>query len=312
MTARRAVEIPATLAAVAQRGDDWAAWVGGLPALAARLLEEWELRHDGDATHGFTALVLPVTTRDRRRAALKIAFPDEETEHEALALQHWHGRGAVRLIRANPRLRALLLEQLLPVDLMDQWDVRACEIVGGLYRRLHVEAPPQLRPLSRYAAALAERLAALPRGVPLPPRLVDQARSLAIAFAEDDGCDGRLIHGDLHYGNVLAAVAGTPGEETGEWKAIDPKPLSGDPHYEVAPLLVNRYDELAGRVRDGVRERFFAAVDAGELDEQRARGWVVVRAMDLAAQRLAEPGPRATSDHDWLTRCVAIAKAVQD
>ena len=84
-----------------------------------------------------------------------------------------------------------------------------------------------------------------------------------------------VVHGDLHYANVMA-------DDAGEWLAIDPKPMAGDPHYEPAPMLWNRMDELAGpgavgSVRDGLRRRFHALVDAGGLDEDRARDWVVVR-----------------------------------
>ena len=35
------------------------------------------------------------------------------------------------------------------------------------------------------------------------------------------------------------------------WLAIDPKPMSGDPHYELAPMLWNRFEELDGDVRNG-------------------------------------------------------------
>ncbi|WP_300677176.1 aminoglycoside phosphotransferase family protein [Nocardioides sp.] len=318
MSGAESIEIPAGLAAaVEQRGPEWERWLTGLPALAARFLADWELRVEGPSLHGYTALVLPVVGRGGRdRGMLKLAFPDEETEHEALALQHWAGRGAATLIRANPRHRVMLLERLGPADLGEEWDVRACEVVGELYGALHRPAPAQLRPLSAYVAALADRLAALPRGVPVPPRLVDQARSLARSFAADEATDGTLIHGDLHYGNVLAAPA-RAGDTTGlGWRVIDPKPLSGDPHYELAPLLTNRFDELAGRVREGLRDRFFATLDAAGLDEQRAKDWVVVRMLDLACQRIEEPagasGPGRISDHDWFTRCVAIAKAVQD
>lgn len=300
------IVVPETLQRYAERGPDWAAWLDRLPRLVRELLEDWALTPDGPATHGHTALVLPVRTTGGRPAVLKVGWPHPEAEHEALALQHWHGRGAVLLLKADPHRWALLLERLHPEDLTEQWDVQACELIGGLARRLHVPAPPQLRLLSAYAAQVAERLAALPHGAPLPPRFVDQARSLAIAFAADAGTDGTLVHTDLHYGNVLSG-------DREEWLAIDPKPLSGDPHYEVAPLLWNRFGELAGRVRGGVRDRFFAAVDAAGLEEERARDWVVVRMLDLARQRLEDPPGtiRRTSTGDLLTMCVTIAKAVQ-
>ncbi|MGA8847742.1 MAG: aminoglycoside phosphotransferase family protein, partial [Nocardioides sp.] len=115
---------------------------------------------------------------------------------------------------------------------------------------------------------------------------------------------------DLHYANVLySSRADAP-----RWLAIDPKPVSGDPHYEVAPLLWNRWDELAGDVRGGVRRRFHASIDAAGLDEGRARVWVVVRMLHLALWELEEHpvGGASAPDGDHLTRCLTLAKAVQE
>ncbi|MEP9361406.1 aminoglycoside phosphotransferase family protein [Nocardioides sp. CN2-186] len=245
------------------------------------LLEEWQLTPDGEPTG-----VVPVRTAGRRPAVLKLGA----AEHEHLALQHWHGNGAVELLRADPRRSVLLLERLHPEDLTDHWDVEACEIVGSLYARLHVPAVPQLPRLSQEVLRWTEHLSE----APLPRRLVEQATALARDLAADEATDGRLLHTDLHYGHVLAG-------DREPWLAIAPEPLSGDPHFEVAPLLWHRWDELAGDVRRGVRARFHAAVDAAMLDEERARDWVIVRAV-----------LRAAADPDQVTRCVAIAKSVQD
>lgn len=298
--------IPAGLQAYAARGPAWSAWLDRLSGLVRELLEDWSLTPDGAAAHGHTALVLPVRTTGGRPAVLKVGWPHQEAEHEALALQHWHGRGAVQLLRADPHRWALLLERLDAEDLGETWDVQACEVVGGLYDGLHVPAPAQLRLLSGEAARWARELRAVPRGGPIPPRMIEHAASLATDFATDEATDGRLVHTDLHYGNVLAG-------DREPWLAIDPKPLSGDPHVELAPMLWNRFDELAGRVREGVRDRFFALVDAAALDEDRARDWVVVRMMALALERFEDPPgtTRGMSDHDFFTMCVAVAKAVQ-
>ncbi len=218
-----------------------------------------------------------------------------------MALQHWAGHGAVRLVRADPARWALLLERLDERDLTEEWDVAACETVGRLYADLHVPAPAQLVPLTSYVDRWTERLAALPRDAPLPRRLVEQAVSLGHDLGADPVSVGTMIHADLHYANVLAA-------QRAAWLVIDPKPVSGDPHYEPAPLLHNRWEELAGDVRNGLRRRFHAVVEAGGFDEDRARSWVVVRMMHKALWELEEQAP----DHDWLTMCVTIAKAVQD
>jgi streptomycin 6-kinase len=289
--------LPAGFLAYAARGPAWAEFVDRLPTVVRELLEEWELAVDGDATHGHTAVVVPVRTPTGRPAVLKVGWPHWEAELEHLALQHWRGDGAVQLLRADPRRFALLLERLHREDLGEHWDIEACEVVAGFYRRLHVPASPQFLTLSSCVRRWVDELGTLSRGAGVPRRLIEQAMSLGRDLAGDDGTDGRLIHTDLHYANVLAG-------DREPWLVIDPKPLSGDPHYEVAPLLWNRWDELAGDVRRGVRARFHAAIDAAGLDEDRARDWVVLRTVLNA---MWEPG-----DADRVTRCVTIAKSVQD
>jgi len=300
------MRLPDGVLGMTSRGPDWAAWVDRLPALVRGLYDEWQLRPDGWMRHGYCALVVPVVTARGARAVLKVSFPEPESEHEHLALSHWGGRGAVALLRADPHRRALLLEALRDVSLREAWDVEACTAVGELYGSLHIPAFNQLRLLSDRTAAAADALATLPRSAPLPRRLVEQAVALARDFATDAATNGTLVHTDLHYDNVLL-------DEAGDWRAIDPKPLSGDPHYEVTPMLWNRFEELDGDVRAGVRRRFHTIIDTAGLDEERARDWVVVRMLDLAAQRiLGPPVQRAVPDEQWLTLCVTIAKAVQD
>lgn len=295
------LDVPDALLAQARLGPHWARWLDGLPRLAEELLTEWGLSLDGAPVHGLCALVLPVRTSSRRPAVLKLHLPDAESEHEALALQHWAGNGAVQLLRADPRRYALLLERLHRDDLTDLWDLEACEVVAGLWQRIHVPAPPQLRPLTSLVERWTEELAQLPRSAPLPRRLVELAIGLGRELVRDEASIGTLVHTDLHYGNVLAG-------DREPWLVIDPKPVSGDPHYEVAPMLWNRFDELAGDVRGGLRRRFHTLVDAGGLDEDRARDWVVVRMVHNAMWRIAEAPARGD---DGITTCIAIAKAVQ-
>lgn len=239
-------------------------------------------------------MVLPVRTSDAVQAVLKISSPDAESEHEHLALRRWGGEGAVRLLSADPPRHALLLERLRPQSLSMLPDVDACQVVAGLYRRLHVPALPQLRTLTSCLEDWTAVFQALPRSAPIPRRLVEQAIVLSRELAADPASTGRVVHGNLHYGNVLAA-------DREPWLAIAPRPLNGDPHYEIAPMLWNRWDELSGQIRDGVRHRFYTLVDAAGFDEDRARAWIVVRVVR-----------EATRDPARLTKYVALAKAVQD
>src|SRR3954466_15218687 len=180
---------------MADRAPDWARWVDGLPKLAAEILEEWGLTQVDIAQHGYCALILPVSTSDGDCAMLKVAFPEEESEYEHLALSRWDGNGAVRLLRADPARRAMLLERLHDRDLTDLPDIEACEVVAGLYPRLHVPAPPQVRRLSAQVADWIDLLAGLPRDAPVPRRLVEQSMAIGRDFLKDDRTDGVLVHG---------------------------------------------------------------------------------------------------------------------
>ncbi|KAA0105636.1 aminoglycoside phosphotransferase family protein [Mycolicibacterium sp. P1-5] len=295
-------DVPAGVRAMADRGPQWATWVDALPRLSRDVVAQWRLRPDGPATHGYCSLVLPVRTSDRAAAVLKISFPDDESEHEHLALRRWGGDGAVKLLSADPHRRALLLERLGDGDLTEVTDVEACRIVAGLYRHIHVPAMPQLRSLTSYLDRWTAELADLPRGAQIPHRLVEQALGLCADLTTDPSTTARVIHADLHYGNVLAG-------DRRPWLAIDPKPVNGDPAYEIAPMLWNRFDELAGDIRDGVRRRFYTLVDAAGFDEDRARAWVVVRTVLNAMWAVQGSGGPEPS---WLTTCIAVAKAVQD
>ncbi|WP_240755650.1 aminoglycoside phosphotransferase family protein [Nocardioides iriomotensis] len=306
---------PAGLRERALLGEHWADWLDRLPRTMAELLEEWDLTLDpaGDhAMHGFGSWVLPVHDRDGEPAALKVTIDTEdETEHEHLALQRWAGEGAVRLLRADPHRRALLLERLHRRDLSSLGYVESAEVVGGLYRRLHVPAPPQLRTFTSYVERWTGPLAGLPRDAPIPHRLVEQALATYRDLATDPASTGTLMHHDLHDFNGLAG-------DREPWLAIDPQAMSGDVHAEPAPMLWNRWDEVTarGRIRDDVRDRFFALVDTAELDEDRARAWVVVRLVlnaYWAIEDAQKQGRGLTADdREWITRCITIVKAVQD
>lgn len=287
---------------MAARGPDWAGWVDALPGVADTVMRRWGIRPDGPATNGHCSLVIPVRTAEGVAAALKIGFPDEESEHEHLALRRWGGHGAVRLLSADPHHHALLLERLDATDLNRVPEAEACRVVAALYRSLHLPALPSLRSLASFVQRWNGDLAELPRSAPIPRRLVEQAVAQGRDLVGDRTVPDRVLHTDLHYGNVLAG-------SREPWLTIDPKPLNGDPHYEIAPMLWNRWGEIAGDVRRGVRRRLWTLVDAAGFDEQRARAWVLVR-MVHNAMWAVQDGPGG--EPSWFTTCIAVAKAVQD
>ena len=281
-------------------GSDWAA---GLPRLLAEVLDQWGLEPLGPGATGWTAVVVPVR-RDGKRLALKLVWPHIEARDEPLVLRHWDGRGAVRLVAADPGRGALLLEALDPTRDLRGLDIdQACTVAGSLLTELNVPAPPGLRPLSAFALDQRDRIA-VTQGA-LPRRMLTRLTGLVRDLTDDPSCDATLVHTDLHYENVLASL---PGSDRPDWLAIDPHAMAGHPAVEFQPLLRNRVDEYdtGAGLRRQVRRRLEVATEAAGADEDLALAWsYVVTAME--ARWAAERG-----DAERHTFNVALLKALDD
>ncbi|MFJ4369277.1 aminoglycoside phosphotransferase family protein [Streptomyces chartreusis] len=282
MSPLEAVEVPHPLASSYARafGDEGRAWIAGLPALAADVLDRWDLRRDGAPGSGEASLVLPVLRRDGTRAVLKFQMPREETAAALVGLRTWDGGGMVRLLDHDPESASMLLERLdatRALTSIEDDDV-AMGILAELQARLvRVPAPPGLRGLGDIATEMLEQV---PRAVTILTDPADRRLLLdwASAVAELAGEPGdRMLHWDLHYDNVLAA-------QREPWLAIDPEPLAGDPGFDLWPALNSRWDELAakGDTLRIVRRRFDLLTSVLDLDRARATGWTLGRLLQNA------------------------------
>ena len=276
------------------------------PASRAREVvraEQWRLGLGAPLVGGNVALVVAATREDGTDAVLKISFPDEESEHEGVALAHWEGDGAVQVLERDVERRALLLERVSPGSPL--WDVpddeEATLAAASLLARLHGVAR-RLRP----SVSLARG-----RGVPLGgdhPGGLDRLPAPVRASPARHG--GRrlprapprsvrccLLHQDFHGGNVLRS-------ERGGWVAIDPKPLVGDPAFDAASLLRDRR-WLLGTLDDAgrIRRRLDVLAEATGLDRERMRRWGIVHALAWGVSgRKVEPD---------LIRCAELSSTAE-
>ena len=100
--------------------------------------------------------------------------------------------------------------------------------------------------------------------------LVPLAREL---YASLDVGRETLVHGDFHHHNILQSARGPV--------AIDPKPMLGEPEYDIPSFLWN---PIPYRMRLDVTQRRLAAFAAAGLDEERMRTWAVIRGAYLGAE----------------------------
>jgi streptomycin 6-kinase len=274
----------------AWEGEAGRAWVGRLPATVAGHLERWELTAERVlAPGGQISMIVLVRTADGEPAVLKVGMVTPETAQEHAALAHWDGRGAVRLLRADPGEGVLLLERLqAEVSLRSLAEPKAMLEATDLLRRLWVP-PAADHPFTTVADDTGE-LAPLLReraGQPYARdvrQLVDEALALRdelVATAPE----AVLLHGDFHHGNVLA------GERT-PWLAIDPKPLVGERAYDLAWLARDRLSTLVAQPgpQAAARRRLAQLSSALEVEPERLRGWALCRAVEAGVWYLSVGG----------------------
>ncbi|MFE2516198.1 aminoglycoside phosphotransferase family protein [Streptomyces mirabilis] len=283
------IDVPVGLAASQDKynGAAGRAFVAGLPERAAHFLECWELRLDGPSMHGVTALVLPVLRADGTPAVLKLQLLDEESAGEPAALRVWDGGAAVRLLAHDEATCTLLLERLDRTRMLTHLpDTReAALVVARLLARLTaVPAPEGMRRLGDIAEAMLERVPGALKRIadPAERRLVEDCAAAVREVATEPG--DRLLHWDLHYDNVLQDLRDLQDPDglqdgdarsigRGPWVAIDPKPLAGDPGFDLCPALGNRFEPAE------IRWRFDAMTDVMGLDRERARAWTLGRVL---------------------------------
>jgi streptomycin 6-kinase len=190
--------------------------IAALPALLDRLCQRWRLQvEDGAVACGYHGVVVPVR-RGAERCVLKLSWPAERAVDEARALAAWRGQGAVLLLKADAQVGALLLERLDATLTLDSLELRAAaQVAGRLLRRLAIPAPEGVRRLRAVANAIAVSLPGRQErlGRPVPKGWLATAGGLAHELGTSAG--DRLVHADLHYGNVLAG-------NREPWLAIDP------------------------------------------------------------------------------------------
>jgi streptomycin 6-kinase len=253
-------------------------WLGRLPQLVADCTARWSLELEAPFPDANVSLVLPAGD-----VVLKLNFPHRESEHEAAALAHWDGHGAVRLLEHDAERRALLLERCRPgTSLLELPEREAYELAASVVAQLNERAAgeSEVRPFAETAAKWAGELPVRweQAGRPFERELLEAAVD---ALLELPPTQGELVvcHQDLHRGNVLAA-------EREPWLAIDPKPVLAERAFNAVALVRDGPGDLAWRLD-------YLAAELG-LDWERLRRWTIAHTV---AWGFAEHEPYAHEGH---------------
>jgi streptomycin 6-kinase len=263
---------------VGMRGQAGLDWLAALPELIAWCEQEWSFSLTRPVADLWFNFVAHGARHGGTDVVLKLCPPFEpETATEIAALRHFAGRGSIEVLAADVARGALLLEAAKPGIQLERFgdEDQQVRVSAEVMRRLW-RAAPQDHPfpsVAEWAGGIKRLLRRRFDGGtgPLASSLVERAEAL---FAELLASQGEqvLLHGDLHWENILSA-------EREPWLAIDPKGVVGEPAYEVGPLLRN------GLPR-GVSSAEARRVLARRID-------ILVEALDFAQAARTRVGVRA-------------------
>ncbi|MCE0765377.1 aminoglycoside phosphotransferase family protein [Pseudonocardia kujensis] len=260
----------------ARFGESVGSWLDDLPGRLQELEEAWGLDLE-EVSAGGTSVVFR-GSRAGAPVVVKLCPDAEIGRWEADALRCWAGLPhVVELLAADEADGALLLAGVSPGTPLveDDWQlVEVAPLLSDLTSSVKVPSVhvPSLVERVEFLFGLTRRRIEAGGDQLVGPQTLDEAERLAVALASDPEPPARLVHGDLHPGNVLRGRGGSV-------VAIDPRACLGDSHFDAIDwVLRGEAPTRAGVLR--------AAEELAQLvpcfDAERITAWVVALAPVLA------------------------------
>jgi streptomycin 6-kinase len=279
---------------------------GGNPAMTGELkrrvderIAEWRVILD--RVSETESSVLAFGRRDGQPVVLKVVRGHGDEWRSGDILEAFEGKGVVRALEHTGG--AVLLEHLRPGTSLnslarsgadDEATAILADVIAAMAPRAASYAVATVsdwgRSFDRYKAA---------RDSSIPAQLVRDAHRLYSRLCSTQAAP-RLLHGDLHHGNVLFDA------ERG-WLAIDPKGVLGEAEYEIGAALRNPYEELGALANvQAIERRVERFHQRLGVDVERTLQWAFAQAV-LAALWAIEDGAVVGPDSGW----IALANAIQ-
>jgi streptomycin 6-kinase len=269
---------------VGGEAEDWLAQVA---ELISSVTAAWDL-HVTAVANRIDAFGMSIPARrDSERVTLRIAYPDPFLADETAALRAWNGTGAVRILEEDERGAQLRTSPVPGTAVsLERNEMKALRMVAETLRDLWIEPPAGMQTLAAevraWGATMQERFESVHQ--PFDEQLMRDAEVMFRSFGPSQ-MDAVLLHGDVRLDTFLR-----DGERA---VAIDPKPLAGEPAFDVAALLRDGPAELvrdpaAGRQR--LQGRLEQLTDLLDVRASRVRGWAFAVAIDtgLYAYEIAD------------------------
>lgn len=245
-------------------------------------MHKWKLQKTSPRCDSRYSRQWDVLTEDGQQAILKISPADRETRGEVHALRIYAGRHAVRVLKSDARIPALLVERVRPGTPLsnEQDDRKATRILAECGQRIWRKAK------AKTSFVTAQEWCQGLQRHDLGP-IQETAKRWAPELLQTG--ETHLLHGDLLHDNIL--------KRGDEWIVIDPKGILGEPAFDLAACLYNPW----GRVPETHAQRLDVLGEFAPRD--RVARWGVVRCVLSAIWSLDEgdsPDHALTQGHKLL------------
>ncbi len=279
-------------------------WLASLPDLLDEASRRWELTIGEPFLLSYN-YVCAVRCRDGTEAVLKIGVPNRELTSEINTLRVYGGEGACRLYEADPERGMLLLERLMPGEMLARMDDddRATAIAADVMKQTQRVVPQREGFLSlRGWFGELKKLRPLFNGGTGP--FPEKSFALAEGLIEELFAEGRpdvLLHGDFHHYNILSSERG--------WLVIDPKGVVGPAEYDVGPLLTNPFErrlEEDEAIRRTKRRMSILAERVG-FEKERMRAWAICHSVLSSFWDMQTDGTGGEEARAWTEVFIRIA-----
>ena len=260
--------VPDYLIELSRESDKKRAWVASLPATIHQISKEWNLTLGEPYVENATcAYVVRCWYAGKEEAVLKIGMPHFEAQHEIEGLRLLNGNPTIRLLKSHNYSNSMLLEKCTPGSSLNLLDLpNQDEIICGLLREIWKtkDIHSKFRPLStmilRWNEDTHQNLDSFPN-----PSLAKLGCKLKEELTNSN-VDSVLLATDLHAGNVLKA-------HRKPWLAIDIKPFTGDPAYDLTQHLINTIERLHENPNREVKK----IADLANINADRLMNWLFAR-----------------------------------
>jgi streptomycin 6-kinase len=267
----------------------------GVTERIARLEHRFQLTNLRPALPGAPTHVFFGQTIGGDRIALKVSSGRNACAAEVEALRAFGDHRTVRVLGAWPEEHAILLERVEPGRALA--DVATEDEAIGVASRLLSRGWPDARsataalPLATFGVSLERAIAGHDSGsCPVDVKLLRRALAMFRDLLDDES-ESVLLHGDLHYGNILSS------DRAGHL-LIDPKGYVGDAAFDVG-YLVSRPSPPARDalpLSKAIDRRLAILPGATGLDSHRVAAFSFVAAALSAAWAIEDDQPVCVYD----------------